>query len=151
MRGKRWGYLRVFGLGGLICSSREPWKSGRVGSCRGGLEGPRKATWNVPSFDSFSPLTLPTSLTHFVAFCFSPVLPWGEEEWPGLRQECPKMSPSWTFHFEGHGLETLVMEGYRTWGWQLAESNLGHRAEKCKGKGICEEIGKRRRGKKQAN
>lgn len=58
------------------------------------------------------------------------------------------MSSSWTIHFEGTGLETLVMESYRIWGPWLAESTSGHRVEKCKGKGIWGEIGKRR-GEKQ--
>lgn len=40
------------------------------------------------------------------------------------------------------------MESYRIWGWCPTESTSGHRVEKCKGKGIGEEIGKRRREKK---
>lgn len=33
------------------------------------------------------------------------------------------------------------------WAWRLAESNTAHRVEKCKGKGIWGEPGKRRREK----
>lgn len=116
-KGRGEGYLQVFGLGGQpSASAGSPGRGTGLDPIGVGWKDQAEPTgmyqvwllWGLVHCERFSDSYIVRTLrasSSFLPTSHPPgwflllsVLLWGREEWPDLRQECPRMSPSWTFH-----------------------------------------------------
>ena len=138
MKGQRWELPLGFWLGRpAICFSRDPWKRDRAGSHWGGLEGPRRASWNVPSLITlgFSPLRTFFRLIHCenlgCFFFLPPHLSPSSLLSASLLSSCgeEKNDQVWGRSVQGcHLLEHFILRavGWKHWWWGVRGFAVGN-------------------------